>query len=404
MVIIGVGQIMLDLVVEVDDPGIYDRYSVEKNSQCLAEDKHTPLINGLLARADKGEGVKTSPGGVIANSLRGAAWWLRSKSQKDCPKPKLDMLGIVANDSAGKRLREELVASGVNSLLDTPQKEVGTDRSSRTGVCCCLIANKERTMITELGIGKTLHLDGKQAPTFPSWKSRLESLKASVDTNQPCVVLTGGFYIQADADGFEAMKAWCSEPYGNHTPILAVTVGAKWCSHLPSVQAAAKCADFLFANEDEILELATVICKDTGKEPIADGDHGAAMKVLAQWKPKGWIIGTRGSKSVCFLRAAADPSPVTSVPVPPLPKEEFVDDVGAGDSFMGGFMVSAWQRLAAIAASSNTSVTDDSKKRKREEPLVDQLEAKDLEAAVHAGTATAAQCLRSSGCQFPLDS
>ncbi|CAE8646857.1 unnamed protein product [Polarella glacialis] len=407
--IIGVCQVLLDLVVEVDgDAGIYERYNVEQNTQCLAEERHRPFITDLLARAEAGE-VKSSPGGVIANSLRGGAWWLKQqKAQggKAAPLPSMNMIGMVGRDSAAARLRRELTAAGVTPLFDDPDPPgsreekadsnnsvAGNDPTSSTGVCCCLLAGKERTMITELGIGRSLHLHGRMAPQFPGWADRIEALKASADVaGLPFAVLVSGFYAQADPDGTAAICSWCSDlqrlsPTSSSgqavRPILAVTVGANWCTRLPAVQAAARVADFTFANEGEVMELAAALCEASGSPVAVDFD--AAMAVIARWKERGWMIGTRGGKSVgCFL-AAAEPGKPLSIAVPHMPREEFVDDVGAGDAFMGGFMAATWQRLAVLALSGSSTTDgasngpDSGKRRREEDTLVDQLEVADIE-------------------------
>eukprot|EP00931_Biecheleriopsis_adriatica_P050332 TRINITY_DN29133_c0_g1_i1.p1 TRINITY_DN29133_c0_g1~~TRINITY_DN29133_c0_g1_i1.p1 ORF type:complete len:441 (-),score=117.15 TRINITY_DN29133_c0_g1_i1:26-1297(-) len=418
--IIGVDQTLLDIVAEVDDdPGIFERFKVQQNTQCLAEERHVPLIKDMLAKAESGE-AKTTPGGVIANSLRGGSWWLK---RQNGPRARMLMLGLVGLDTAAQRLRQELTAAGVEPALDDPptqpdsssekQTSSGASFSESTGVCCCLLAHKERTMITELGISKTLHLSGKLAPTFLGWNQRMEKLKASASSAaQPWAVVTSGFYIQADAEGTAAMQSWCSRPQatsagGKIFPVFAMTVGAEWCTGLPSVQAAARSADFVFANEAEVMQLASSICKATDQQAVAAGDYEGAMRVIARWKERGWMIGTRGSKSVGCILSAADPKALLSVPVPAAPKDEFVDDVGAGDAFMGGFLVAIWQSLAALCPAAAEGSADaeqaegTSRKRKREDvPLVEQLTESDVEAAVKAGITVAGACIRCSGCQF----
>jgi len=117
------------------------------------------------------------------------------------------------------------------------------------------------------------------------------------------------------------------------------------------------------------------------------------------------MIGTRGSKGVGFIGSVSETGVPVQVPVPPVAPEEFVDDVGAGDAFLGGFVESMWQKLAVLAAAtemSDTSQATSGGKRKMEElPLSSKLTEKDMKDAVFAGIAAAGACIRCSGCQFP---
>jgi len=401
--IVGVDNVLLDVVVSIDDePDILKRYQVEANTQCLAEERHMPLVKDMLSRAEAGK-ASTTPGGVIANSLRAGSWWL--KRQADCQQPRRIMLGMVGHDAAGDRLQTELSAAGVEPMLGRParKEEPNDDLTNTSGVCCCLLANKARTMVTHLGISKTLHLDGK-TEGFAGWISRMEMLQASIKTTAPqaWVAVTSGFYAQADPEGVDAMLTWCSKPHvaaaGRILPMFAITVGAEWCTDIACVQEAARSADFTFANEVEVIHLASSVCKAASKP--APETYEDAMAVIARWKQRGWMIGTRGSKGVGCIRSKSDTS-LFQVPVPPVSPEEFVDDVGAGDSFMGGFLEAIWQSLAALAQEETVDSSESAGKRKLEDvPLASKLTDDNMKDAVRAGITAAGACIRCSGCQF----
>ncbi|CAJ1346397.1 unnamed protein product [Effrenium voratum] len=386
-----------DVVIAVDDdPGLLSRYQVEPNTQCLAEEKHMPLVHDALARAESGK-AHTSPGGVIANSLRAGAWWLKKKTPSSVPRR--IMLGRIGQDAAGERLRKELSTLGVEPMFDVARPDsAGSDHV--TGTCCCFLANKARTMLTHLGASKSLDLSGK-LESSSSFQRRLEPLLAGA--SQPCVVLTSGFYVQADPEGAAAVRSWCSKQHsgsgGTVTPIFAMTVAAEWCAKLPPVKAAAHSADFTFANEAEVMSLASVIAAESSQ--CAPTDYNAAMLVIAKWKERGWMIGTRGGRGVGFIKAGPEPAEPLTVPVPPVPAEEFVDDVGAGDAFMGGFMEAIWQALAGMT-NATTSRPEGSRKRKLEDlDLLSSISDGHVQDAVQAGITAAAACIRCSGCQFP---
>jgi len=399
--LIGIDQVLLDVLVPIDDdPKILERHQIQPLSQCLAEEKHMPLVKEALASVEAGKASAT-PGGIIANSLRAGSWWL--KRQKSSTAPRRVMLGRIGQDAAGKRLQKEISASQVEPMFDEARCAADNDAESTTGTCCCFLAEKARTMLTHLGASKTLHLRGTSE--CKSFDSRMNLLQASLAGVQPCVVLVSGFYAQADPEGVAAIRSWCSTHHttkigGHIIPALAMTVGAEWCTELEPVQATARAADFTFANEAEVLHLASTICKAARQS--APSDYDAAMLVIARWKERGWMIGTRGSRGVGYIGVAD--SQVRSLPVPPVPPEEFKDDVGAGDAFMGGFIESIWQALHVLAqeAGSPSPSAPEGRKRKLEDtPLVDDLKDADIQDAVRSGITAAAACIRCSGCQFP---
>jgi len=401
--LIGIDQVLLDVIVPIDDdPKILERYQIQPLSQCLAEERHMPLVKEALAGVESGK-ASACPGGVIANSLRAGSWWLKKQSNTAAA-PRRVMLGRIGQDSAGKRLQEEISASGVEPMFDQARDTGDADAESSSGTCCCFLAEKARTMVTHLGASKTLNLSGTSE--CPSFDSRMDLLKTSLTGVQPWVVLVSGFYVQADPAGVAAVRSWCSKRHitaaGQIVPALAMTVGAEWCTELEPVQAAARSADFTFANEAEVMHLASSICKASSK-PVAP-DYDAAMLVIAKWKERGWMIGTRGSKGVGYIHVTD--GEVRMLQVPPVPPEEFKDDVGAGDAFMGGFVEAIWQRLHALAKGAGNPYPSEAakgRKRKLEEDasLVDGLKSADIEDAVRGGITAAAACIRCSGCQFP---
>jgi len=304
------------------------------------------------------------------------------------------MLGAVGGDRAAGRIAEALRAAGVEPLFDTKPPS-GDAAADGTGVCCCLIAAKERTMVTSLGAGKTLHLHGKLAPAWPSWATRVAGLAA----RGPMLVVTTAFYAAGDDEGGLAMLDWRKGGEGA-ARLLAFAISAQWCCGLPVVQTIARSADFIFANEPEILELAAKL-RSAGSisEETPEGDSVAAMAAVARWKERGWVVVTRGSKSVAAM-AAAGARPL-EVPVRRIPSEEVVDDVGAGDSFMGGFLAEAWRRLASAEGRAEAAPPGRARSRSPRRAPASGLSEADVEAAAKVGIAAAAQCLRSMGCNFP---
>jgi len=404
--IVGVDQVLLDLVVEVDsDLGVFKRHGIEQNTQSLAEARHEQLLRDLLKRshteADAKEGaaaqdgavapeasVLSAPGGCVANSLRAAAWNIRQHRRLTQP-PALRMIGRVGRDAGAELLRSKLQAAGVEPLFDVaPAQSSSGSMADHTGVCCCLIASKERTMLTELGAGRSLNGDGKLSERVALASASAPGAGAAAST-LPRMVVLSGFYVQADPVGVAAIRNWADHAQENccGRPLLALTVGAQWCTRLPAVQEVARAADFVFANEPETLELAAAVAPSEQ----AGRSFEEALAGIAEWKQRGWMVATRGARSVGALRVRSKEPPVL-VPVQPIDPAKFVDDVGAGDAFMGGFLVTVWRLLAAKASEEC---------RPQGKAAAELLAANDVEEACRAGIATAAAVVQCAGAQFP---
>lgn len=276
-------------------------------------------------------------------------------------------------------------------------------------------------MVTSLGAGRTMKLDGTGGHHYPSWAARMVDVFAGQDKSRahlPVIIVVSGFYIKEDAEGVRAIMRWIYDRCeGGLRPLVAVTVSAEWCCSLPEVQEFAQAADFLFANEPEVKALAEAL----HLRGVAQDIQECPITAVARWKGTGWIIATRGAQSVGALKASTAVSGIKPmwVPVPRLPADEFADDVGAGDSFMGGFLASVWrsialrsgageQRQAAwwmpkafLCCANRESVPKTwEEKAFAEDPAGTLLEAADVEDACRAGVATASDCCRSVGCTF----
>merc|ERR1719461_596366 len=105
------------------------------------------------------------------------------------------------------------------------------------------------------------------------------------------------------------------------------------------------------------------------------------------------MIATHGGQSLGAIRAQSEGGPMR-VPVEPLAPENFVDDVGAGDAFMGGFLAATWMRLASLGRGAG-------KENEAVGGMVSLLSDADIEAAAKAGSSVARAVLQHVGCQFP---
>lgn len=136
MNIIGIGNALVDIVVEIPSDEILTRLELPKGSMTLI-DEHTH--NDILKSIETLPHTMTT-GGSAANTINGLA--------------KLGIqtafIGKIADDKAGDNFRNDQLANGIDPLLlisDTLQ----------TGKCLSLVSPcKERTMATYLGAASTL--------------------------------------------------------------------------------------------------------------------------------------------------------------------------------------------------------------------------------------------------------
>lgn len=449
--LLGIDQLLLDMVACIDhDPALLDRHGLQANTQQLAEERHkellsefrallqlqpedstimTPPRKSCTAVADAVSSEKRprdaqlgdptplrvtgTPGGVVANSLRGAAWWLRRRkrgltdprgprspavsSSAQLPAPCLKALGIVGRDTAAKVVSQELQKTGVQ-LIDV---EIDSDTSgapavSHTGVCLCLVRDQQRTMLVDLGAAKVPIPCLVDSVAKEVMDSSHAADGASAQRVPWSILLTSGFYAQADASGIEALAAWHRDFKGSVRPAIALTVGAEWCCGIPVVQNAARAADIVFGNEAEFLHLSSKVSPNVAHNAeCAAQNSRAALVTLGLWKSQGWLVMTRGSKEVLAIRASsgACASDVICVSVPPLNHSQIADDVGAGDAFMGGFLASLWVKVEEAM----TNVVGDAQGLSVDGLISGAI----VEQSIRAGNSTAAFALTGVGCQFP---
>merc|ERR1711879_871536 len=81
----------------------------------------------------------------------------------------------------------------------------------------------------------------------------------------------------------------------------------------------------------------------------ADEAFQRALEDIASWKQQGLLVGTCGSRSVGVVKAGSQGSPLF-VPVQKIEPAKYVDDVGAGDAFLGAFLVTVLQTLVERGA------------------------------------------------------
>lgn len=144
--IIGLGNPLLDISVEVADLALCDKYGLKMGNAILAGAEHQPLYPELVETfKDK---VQYIAGGATQNSIRVAQWISGTPGSTA-------YIGAVGDDAFGKQLRASAEADGVSALYQTVADKP-------TGTCAVIVQDKERSLVANLAACESLsegHLD-----------------------------------------------------------------------------------------------------------------------------------------------------------------------------------------------------------------------------------------------------
>jgi len=149
--ILGLGNPLLDISVEVKDLALVERYGLKMGNAILAAAEHAPLYAELVDTfgAPGGAGVQYIAGGATQNSVR-VAQWVSGE-----PAGYAAYVGCVGDDAFGKTLAAAAAADGVTALY-----QVTADKP--TGTCAVIVHEQERSLVANLAAAEALaeaHLD-----------------------------------------------------------------------------------------------------------------------------------------------------------------------------------------------------------------------------------------------------
>ncbi len=285
--VIGIGNALTDMLVNLKTDTVLGKYQLAKGSMTLVDSEHQSEISKSVA----GLPYSLSLGGSAGNTIRAMA-------QLGC---KVGFIGKVGADKTGEFFDQALQNLGIEPILFT-----GTERS---GKCISLISpDGERTMVTHLGAALELTHNEVMPTVFDGYD---------------CLYVEG-YLVQ------------------NHDLIENVVKSAKECGLKVAIdlasfnvveenleflrRLASEHVDIIFANEDE----ARVF---TGEdEPLNALQNISEMCELAVVK-----IGTKGA----LIKAGNE---VVHVGIMAAAKR--VDTTGAGDFYAAGFLAGMCEGLS----------------------------------------------------------
>ena len=301
--VLAIGDAVVDVIATAEDSFLDEEGLVKGSMQVLDATGATQLY------AKMGQAQETS-GGSAANTMAGVA----------ALGGRAGFVGQVANDQLGEIFTHDIRALGVEFL--TPPKTGGEP----TGRCLILVTpDAQRTMNTFRGAAHELSA-------------------AALDHQQirDAAILYLEAYLWRSAGPRAAMEEAMATAHAAGRKV-AFTLSDIACikPHRAEMMAMleAGAIDLLFANENEIVELA------------ATGDRASAVAALQDKVPL--IVVTCGSEGAMAVERGAR----ASVPIARI-GSGVVDTTGAGDLFAAGFLVGQAQgrsledslRMGSIAA------------------------------------------------------
>ncbi|CAK7912587.1 adenosine kinase [[Candida] anglica] len=298
------GNPLLDLQVDVDAEYL-KKYDLKENDAILAEEKHLPIYEEIIAK----EGLIEVAGGAAQNTARGAQYLL--------PENSVVYFGSVGKDVYADKLNEANKKYGLTTKYQV-QEDIAT------GKCAALINGVHRSLVTDLAAANHFKVDHLEIPE--NW-AIVEAAK---------FYYIGGFHLTVSPPAILKLGKHAAET----NKVFALNLSAPFIPQFfkDPLDQAVPYIDFLIANESEAASYA----ESHGLETT---DVATIAKHIAQLPKEN----TNRPRVVVFTQGL-DPTIVVSYdfntkalesneyPVRELAKEKVTDTNGAGDAFASGFM------------------------------------------------------------------
>ena len=123
-----------------------DKYGLKQNDAILAEPRHLPIYRELVDQY----AVDYIAGGSGQNAIRVAQWMLQKRFATS-------FIGCVGKDEFGQQLERQATGDGVRVRYLVDEKEP-------TGTCACLITEKVRSLVANLGAASCYKVDHLAVP------------------------------------------------------------------------------------------------------------------------------------------------------------------------------------------------------------------------------------------------
>lgn len=297
------GNPLLDISANVEQD-LLDKYDIKLDLAILAEEKHQPLYQELVANYP----VQYIAGGATQNSIRVAQWMLDASNMPN----QTAFMGCVGEDDYGKQLEACATKDGV--LVHYMK-----DPTTPTGTCAALIKDGERALVANLAAANNFK------------PSHLETDLAQEIIQSATHYYSAGFFLTVSVESLvKVAEEFQKYPH----KIFCLNLSAPFIIDFfhEQLQTALLYADYLFGNEGEAAALAR-------KHGLPEDDLKGLALAVSTWPKKNearprTVIFTQGSKSTLVAHQGV----VTEYAVEALDASLLVDTNGAGDAFVGGFL------------------------------------------------------------------
>ncbi len=300
---------------------VISKYGLSLNNAILCEEKHLPVYNELVENYP----VQYIAGGATQNSIRVAQWMLQRAGATA-------FIGAVGKDKYAESLRASATADGVAVHYLELENEP-------TGTCACLIHNKERSLVANLGAASKYNPEHLARPEVAAvWKSAQ-------------FYYSSGFFLTSSTPAvMEVARHAHAEG-----KTFAINLAAPFISmfFFDALSGAIAFADYVFGNESEAKAFAEKAGWGTELTMADIASRIAALPKENAARARTVVI-TQGADPTVVAIGGSSPS-VQTFAVPPMAPEAIVDSNGAGDAFVGGFLSQLVQgkALSACAAAGN---------------------------------------------------
>ncbi len=298
-ILYGMGNPLLDISAEV--PVDYlERYALKPNDAILAEAKHMPIYQELVDTCE----VEYIAGGATQNTIRVAQWMLGKKFATS-------FIGCIGQDEFGKQLESQATKNGV-------KVQYRLDGEHPTGTCACLITEKVRSLVANLGAANAYKKEHLEKPE--NW-ALVEKAK---------FVYIAGFFLTVSTDSILAVGKHCAET-NKH---FMMNLSAPFISHVFKDQLVSVLPyiDILIGNELEAAALTEAMgynTKDMKEIALKVAEHAKVNQSRQRV-----VIFTQGPGPVLLCKDGK----VVESPIIPISEDEILDTNGAGDAWVGGFL------------------------------------------------------------------
>jgi len=330
------GNPLLDIILPDEEGQLVDTFRLQRD---IAQEVDTVAI-GLYERVshEEEEEVEYSGGGCALNTVR-VFQWLTGRRHSSV------FLGGLGNDRSGRLLQDLVEADGVRTGF-------AVQPDLPTGHCIALVRGAERTLCANLGAANSYQLGDLWAGDN---QAMLQHAK---------VIYVEGYFLSHSPDATLELALFAQR---NKKTFVFNLCGEYVCEDIKYVENVLKILphiDIIFGNRSEFdvfintveakLETSSLIIKNLRAMITGEGVDNLELKIEnicespVKSKPRSLIVVvTEGCQPVQCYSIGETQLNTVSVPVPPLDKHCIKDTIGAGDSFIAGF-ISVYLRKGSL--------------------------------------------------------